>query len=151
MNSIFETIGMAKVSTSGHDAKKLGYLRPSDRIVVNGDHLIAEAKKAVLRMKSEGYEPQYESKFRVVGSEGRAVLELGAIGMRESGYISDHDLLIAKKLAHVLAGGNVPAGTLVTEQYLLDLEREAFLSLCGETKTLQRMKHMLTTGKPLRN
>ncbi|MNP84284.1 putative 3-hydroxyacyl-CoA dehydrogenase [compost metagenome] len=71
--------------------------------------------------------------------------------MRESGYISDHDLLIAKKLAHVLAGGNVPAGTLVTEQYLLDLEREAFLSLCGETKTLQRMKHMLTTGKPLRN
>ncbi|MNP74089.1 putative 3-hydroxyacyl-CoA dehydrogenase [compost metagenome] len=71
--------------------------------------------------------------------------------MRESGYISDHDLLIAKKLAHVLAGGDVPAGTYVTEQYMLDLEREAFLSLCGEPKTRQRMQHMLTKGKPLRN
>ncbi len=80
-----------------------------------------------------------------------AVLQLGALGMRESGYISDHDLKIARKLAHVLAGGDVPAGTLVTEQYLLDLEREAFLSLCGEPKTQQRLQHMLTKGKALRN
>ncbi|NWL86750.1 3-hydroxyacyl-CoA dehydrogenase [Paenibacillus sp. 79R4] len=151
INRLFETIGMAKVSTSGHDAKRLGYLRASDRVVVNPDYAIYEAKQAVLRLAGSGYEPMQESKLRVVGAEGKAVLQLGAIGMRESGYISDHDLLIAKKLAHVLSGGDVPAGTWVSERYMLDLEREAFLSLCGEVKTRQRMKHMLTTGKPLRN
>jgi len=151
INHIFETVGMAKVSTSGHDAQKLGYLRSTDRIIANQDHLIYEAKQAVLRMSKAGYEPIPEEKIRVAGSEGKAVLQLGAIGMRESGYISDHDLLIAKKLAHVLAGGNIPTGTLVSEQYMLDLEREAFLSLCGELKTQQRMQHMLTKGKALRN
>ncbi|WP_410769055.1 3-hydroxyacyl-CoA dehydrogenase NAD-binding domain-containing protein [Fontibacillus sp. BL9] len=151
LNRIFETVGTAKVSSSGHDAKKLGYLRPTDRIVLNPDHTIFEAKQAVLRLAASGYEPMPESKLRVVGSEGKAVLRLGALGMRESGYISDHDLLIANKLAHVLAGGDVPAGSLVTERHMLDLEREAFLSLCGEQKTRQRMQHMLTKGKPLRN
>jgi 3-hydroxyacyl-CoA dehydrogenase len=151
INQAFETIGMAKVSTSGHDAKRLGYLKPTDRVLANQDHLIYEAKQAVLRMAQAGYEPIREEKIRVVGSEGKAVMQLGAIGMKESGYISGHDLLIAKKLAHVLAGGDVPAGTLVTEQYMLDLEREAFLSLCGEPKTQQRMHHMLTKGKALRN
>ncbi|MDQ0087701.1 3-hydroxyacyl-CoA dehydrogenase [Paenibacillus anaericanus] len=151
INHIFETIGMAKVSTSGHDAKRLGYLRSSDRIIANQDHLIYEAKQSVLRMSKAGYEPIPQEKIQVVGSEGKAVLQLGALGMRESGFISDHDLLIAKKLAHILAGGDVPAGTLVSEQYMLDLEREAFLSLCGEPKTQQRMHHMLTKGKALRN
>lgn len=151
INRLFETIGTAKVSTSGHDAKRLGYLRPSDRVVVNPDYTIYEAKQAVLRLATSDYEPTKASKLRVVGSEGKAMLQLGAISMKESGYISDHDLLIAKKLAHVLAGGDVPAGSLVSEQYMLDLEREAFLSLCGEPKTRQRMKHMLTKGKPLRN
>ncbi|RCX16974.1 3-hydroxyacyl-CoA dehydrogenase [Fontibacillus phaseoli] len=151
MNRIFETVGTAKVSTSGHDAKNLGYLRPSDRVVLNPDHTIYEAKQAVLRLAASGYEPIPESKLRVVGSEGKAVLRLGALGMRESGFISDHDLLIANKLAHVLAGGDVPAGSLVTERHMLDLEREAFLSLCGESKTRQRMQYMLTKGKPLRN
>ncbi|OXS60488.1 3-hydroxyacyl-CoA dehydrogenase [Cohnella sp. CIP 111063] len=151
LNRAFETIGMAKVSSSGHDAKRLGYLRETDRVLANQDHLIYEAKQAVLRMARAGYEPIAPERIRVAGSEGKAVLQLGAIGMRESGYISDHDLKIAKKLAHVLAGGDVPAGTLVTEQYLLDLEREAFLSLCGEPKTQQRMQYMLTKGKPLRN
>lgn len=151
LNQVFETVGMAKVSTSGHDAKRLGYLRSTDRIVANQDHLIYQAKQAVLQMSRADYEPIPEEKIRVVGSEGKAVLQLGAIGMRESGYISDHDLLIAKKLAHVLAGGDLPAGSLVSEQYMLDLEREAFLSLCGEMKTQQRMQHMLTKGKALRN
>lgn len=151
INHIFETIGMAKVSTSGHDAKRLGYLRSSDRIIANQDHLIYEAKQSVLRMSKAGYEPIPQKRIQVVGSEGKAVLQLGALGMRESGFISDHDLLIAKKLAHILAGGDVPAGTLVSEQYMLDLEREAFLSLCGEPKTQQRMHHMLTKGKALRN
>ncbi|GGH28949.1 3-hydroxyacyl-CoA dehydrogenase/enoyl-CoA hydratase family protein [Paenibacillus segetis] len=151
INQVFETIGMAKVSTSGHDAKRLGYLRATDRIIANQDHLIYEAKQSVLRMSKAGYEPIPGEKFQVVGSEGKAVLQLGAMGMREGGFISDHDLLIAKKLAHILAGGDVPAGTLVSEQYMLDLEREAFLSLCGEPKTQQRMHHMLTKGKALRN
>ncbi|MBW5448276.1 3-hydroxyacyl-CoA dehydrogenase [Cohnella sp. CFH 77786] len=151
INRAFETIGMAKVSTSGHDAKKLGLLKPTDRVLANQDHLIYEAKMAVLRMAQAGYEPIREEKIRVAGAEGKAVMRLGAIGMRESGYISDHDLKIAGKLAHVLAGGDVPAGTLVSEQYLLDLEREAFLSLCGEPKTQQRMQHMLSKGKALRN
>jgi len=151
MNTVFETIGMAKVSTSGHDAKRLGYLRESDRVLTSQDHLIYEAKQAVLRMAGAGYERMPEQKLRVVGAEGKAVMQLGAIGMRQSGYISDHDLKIASKLAHVLAGGEVPSGTLVSEQYMLDLEREAFLSLMGEAKTQQRMQHMLTKGKALRN
>ncbi|GAA0134358.1 3-hydroxyacyl-CoA dehydrogenase/enoyl-CoA hydratase family protein [Paenibacillus sp. YSY-4.3] len=151
INRVFETIGMAKVSSSGHDAKALGYFRDNDRVVVNPDYLIHEAKQAVLRMSAAGYEPPHEEKIRVAGSEGKAVLQLGAIGMREGRYISDHDLLIAKKLAHVLAGGDVAPGSYVSEQYMLDLEREAFLSLCGEPKTRQRMQHMLATGKPLRN
>ncbi|MCZ8518608.1 MULTISPECIES: 3-hydroxyacyl-CoA dehydrogenase/enoyl-CoA hydratase family protein [Paenibacillus] len=151
LNQVFETVGMAKVSTSGHDAKKLGLMKPGDRIVANPDHLIYEAKQTVLQLAGSDYEPIREEKFRVAGSEGKAVLTLGALGMRQGGYISDHDLHIAKKLAHVLAGGDVPAGTMVTEQYMLDLEREAFLSLCGEPKTQARMSHMLSKGKALRN
>lgn len=151
INQYFQTVGTATVSSSGHDAKRLGLLKQTDRVVLNPDHTIYEAKQAVLKLAGSGYEPVPETKFRVVGSEGKAVLQLGALGMHEGGYISDHDLLIANKLAHVLAGGDVPAGTFVTEQYMLDLEREAFLSLCGEPKTRQRMQHMLSKGKPLRN
>ncbi|WP_088831524.1 3-hydroxyacyl-CoA dehydrogenase/enoyl-CoA hydratase family protein [Paenibacillus tyrfis] len=151
LNQAFETIGTAKVSASGHDAFKLGLFKPTDRIVINQDHLIHEAKQSVLRMVKAGYEPIREEKIRVAGAEGKAVMQLGAYSMRQSGYISDHDVKIANKLAHVLAGGDVSAGSLVTEQYMLDLEREAFLSLCGESKTQQRMQHMLSKGKALRN
>jgi len=151
MNQYFETIAMAKVSTSGHDVKRLGYMRPNDSVVVNADHRVYEAKQAVLRMDAAGYQWQPAEKIRVVGDVGSAVMKLGAQAMRMGNYISDHDLLIANKLAQVLGGGDVPAGTLVTEQYMLDLEREAFLSLCGEPKTQQRMQSVLTTGKPVRN
>jgi len=151
LNGCFETIAMAKVSTSGHDTKKLGYMRPQDAVVINADRRIYEAKMAVLEMERAGYLPQEEERIRVVGEPGKAVLQLAAYTMRQGGYISDHDYLIAGKLAHVLAGGNVPANSLVSEQYMLDLEREAFLSLCGEPKTQARMQHMLTKGKPLRN
>lgn len=151
LGKVFETVGQAKVSSSGHDAKRLGYFRGIDRIVPNETHLIHEAKQAVLQMAAEGYTLPAEEKIRIAGAEGKAALQLAAIGMREGGYISDHDLLIAKKLAHVLSGGDLPAGTLVTEQYMLDLEREAFLSLTGEPKTQARMQHMLTKGKALRN
>lgn len=151
INAAFETVAMAKVSTSGYDTKRLGYMRAQDSVVVNPDHRIYEAKQAVLRMDAAGYAPPAIEKIRVVGENGKAVMQVGAYTMLKGGYISTHDQLIANKLAHVLAGGNVPAGTLVTEQYMLDLEREAFLSLCGEIKTQQRMQFMLSKGKALRN
>lgn len=151
INKIFEMVAMAKASTSGHEAIRMGYGRSGDTVVMNQDYRIYEAKQAVLEMDRAGYVPPQPGKARVVGRDGRAVLQMGAIDMKRSGYISDHDLLIAKKLAHILTGGDVPAGTVVSEQHLLDLEREAFLSLLGEVKTQQRMQHMLAKGKPLRN
>ncbi|MDI4646692.1 3-hydroxyacyl-CoA dehydrogenase/enoyl-CoA hydratase family protein [Cohnella hashimotonis] len=151
VNRLFLNIGTAKVSTSAHDAKKLGYLRAGDRIVMSQERLVHEAKRSALRLAQTGIPAPVPQRIRVVGAEGKAVMKLGARGMHTSGYISNHDLLIAGKLAHVLAGGDVPAGTFVTEQYMLDLEREAFLSLCGEPKTQQRMQHMLARGKALRN
>lgn len=150
VNKTFETIAMAKVSMSGPEAKKLGHLRASDRITVNSDHLIYDAKKAALQL-TDGYVPRRKKDIRVVGESGYTVLKLGAYTMKQSGYISDYDLKIADKLAFVLAGGRVPANTMVTEEYLLDLEREAFLSLVAEPKTQERMQYMLTKGKPLRN
>ncbi|MDB4896072.1 MAG: 3-hydroxyacyl-CoA dehydrogenase, partial [Firmicutes bacterium] len=98
-----------------------------------------------------GYKPPVKAAIPVAGPEGRAVLELGLYNMRLSGYASEHDCLVGRKLAYVLTGGKVPAGTYVTEQYLLDLEREAFLSLLGEKKSQERMAYVLKTGKPLRN
>ncbi|MEK0312935.1 3-hydroxyacyl-CoA dehydrogenase/enoyl-CoA hydratase family protein [Cohnella sp. 56] len=151
INRLFLNIGTAKVSASAHDAKRLGFLRERDRVVLSQDRLVFEAKQSALRLASAGIEPPLPQRIRVVGRDGKAVLKLGALGMRQSGQISDHDLLIAGKLAHVLAGGDVPAGTWVTEQHMLDLEREAFLSLCGEPKTQRRMQHMLAVGKALRN
>ncbi|MDN4525576.1 3-hydroxyacyl-CoA dehydrogenase/enoyl-CoA hydratase family protein [Fictibacillus fluitans] len=151
VNQVFETIAMAKVSTSAQEAAKLGYLRPQDGISVNGDHLLNDAKQRVLSLAKQGYQPPKRAKIPVVGEAGYATLCLGAETMRFGGYVSDHDLKIAKKLAFVLAGGRVPEGTMVDEQYLLDLEREAFLSLAGEPKSQARMQHMLTKGKPLRN
>lgn len=151
LNEMFMNVGMAKVSASAHDARRLGYFRPTDRVIANQDFLIHEAKQSALRWVHSGYEPVQAEKIRVVGADGKAVLKLGALAMKQSGYISDYDYHIASKLAHVMAGGDVPAGTMVTEQYMLDLEREAFLSLCGERKTQERMQAMLTKGKALRN
>lgn len=151
VNKVFETIGLAKVGTSAHEARGLGYLRKTDRIVVNKDHQLYEAKQAVLEMAKNGYTPPIPAAIPVAGPEGRAVLELGLYNMRLSGYASEHDVKIGQKLAYVLTGGMVPGGTYVTEQYLLDLEREAFLSLLGEKKTQERMAYIMKTGKPLRN
>ncbi|MGG3939133.1 3-hydroxyacyl-CoA dehydrogenase NAD-binding domain-containing protein [Anoxybacillus kestanbolensis] len=150
-NKVFETIAMAKVSTSAAEARELNFLNAQDGISINGDHLIHDAKQAVLALYESGYKPPVRKKIPVVGETGYAALLLGAQGMYHSGYISEHDLKIAKKLAYVIAGGSVPYGTEVDEQYLLDLEREAFLSLVGEPKTQARMQHMLLKGKPLRN
>ncbi|MGN7469475.1 3-hydroxyacyl-CoA dehydrogenase NAD-binding domain-containing protein [Brevibacillus sp. SAFN-007a] len=147
----FETIAMAKVSTSGQEAINLGYLRPTDRISVNADHLLYDAKQLVLAMDKEGYTPPRPRKVRVIGETGYANLRQNIYAMKKSGYISEHDELIASKIAYVLSGGNVPAGTEVTESYILELEKQAFLSLIKTPKTQQRMQHMLTKNKPLRN
>ncbi len=151
VNRAFETIVMAKVSTSAKDAKSLGLLRETDGITMNRDHLLHDAKHAVLSLSSSGYVPRTQKKVRIVGEPGLAALKLAIYSMHSRGSFSDHDVKIAKKLAYVLAGGDLPANTLVSEQYLLDLEREAFLSLCREPKSLERMQHMLLKGKPLRN
>ena len=141
----------AKVSTSGVEAKENQYLSESDGISVNHDHLLHDAKQAVLSLNEKGYDHPVREKIPVVGETGYATLLLAAKSMKDSGYISDHDFTIAKKLAYVIAGGKVPYGTKVDEQYLLNIEREAFLSLMTEPKTQQRMRHMLVKGKPLRN
>ncbi len=148
----FETIAMAKVATSGPEAIKLGYLRPADKMTVNRDYLIGDAKKTVLAMNLEGYSPPRPKKeIRVAGENNFAMMKLGLWTMHTSGYITDHDVTVSEKVGYVLCGGNVLADTLVSEQYLLDLEREAFLSLCGHPMTQARIQHMLNTGKPLRN
>ncbi|MBW2031272.1 MAG: enoyl-CoA hydratase/isomerase family protein, partial [Deltaproteobacteria bacterium] len=148
----FETIALARVSTSGPEAVKLGYLRPTDKMTINRDYLIDEAKKTVLAMNTEGYRPPRPAEeIRVAGRDAFAVLKLALWTMHEQGYATDHDVTVAEKLAYVLCGGDVFADTRVSEQYLLDLEREAFVSLCGHPKTQERIQHMLQTGKPLRN
>jgi 3-hydroxyacyl-CoA dehydrogenase len=148
----FETIATGKVSTSGPEAVKLGYLRPIDKMTINRDYLMEDAKKTVHAMNIEGYvSPRPRDDIRVAGENAYAMIKFGLWSMHEAGYITEHDVTVAGKAGYVLCGGNVHADTLVSEQYLLNLEREAFLSLCGEPKTHARIQHMLTTGKPLRN
>jgi 3-hydroxyacyl-CoA dehydrogenase len=151
LNVLFETIALAKTSSSGYEVSRLGLMRPQDRVIMRQDARISEAKRAVLELDRAGYAPPAEGRIRVAGREGKAVLKVAVQAMQLGGHISEHDALIAGKLAHVLAGGEIQPGTEVSEQYLLDLECEAFLSLCGERKTQERMSHMLSTGKPLRN
>jgi 3-hydroxyacyl-CoA dehydrogenase len=148
----FETIAMAKVSTSGPEAVKIGYLRPTDKMTVNRDYLIEDAKKTVIAMNLEGYSPpRPRDDIRVAGRDAYAMIRLALWTMRKSGYILEHDVTVSEKVGYVLCGGDVSSDTMVTEQYLLDLEREAFLSLCGHPKTQARIQHLLSTGKPLRN
>ncbi len=151
VNRTFETIAMAKVSTSGKEAQSLGLLTNSDSITIKKEYLLYDAKQSILALDAVGYKPKCPKKIRAVGAPGLAVLKLGIYQMKCNGYISDHDEKMAKKLANVLCGGDIAANSYVTEQYLLDLEREAFLSLCGEPKSQQRIQHMLLKGKPLRN
>lgn len=150
-NKVFESIAMAKVSASGEEARENNFLDFADGVSVNSDHQLYDAKQAVLALAAAGYKPPLREKVPVVGETGYATLLLAAQNLLQSGFISEHDLFIAKKLAYVIAGGNVPYGTLVDEQYLLNLEREAFISLVGHPKSQERMQHMLMKGKPLRN
>jgi 3-hydroxyacyl-CoA dehydrogenase len=147
-----QTIGMAKVSTSAAEARDLGFMTMADRIVMNRDHQMAEAKRMVLELSDAGYAPPPRAQScYAAGRDAFAALRAGLYVMQQGGYMSEYDLRVAEKVAHVLCGGRLSAGQWVDEQYFLDLEREAFVSLCGEPKTLERIKHMLETGKPLRN
>jgi 3-hydroxyacyl-CoA dehydrogenase len=149
----FLTIGQAKVSTSAHEAFDLGYLRKGiDEVVVSRARLLKEAKAACLNLANDGYtKPAPRKDIRVLGKQALGLAYLGANSMLSGHYISEHDAKISQKLAYVLCGGDLSAPTYVSEQYLLDLEREAFLSLCGEKKTLERLQSILTGGKILRN
>jgi 3-hydroxyacyl-CoA dehydrogenase len=148
----FETIALAKVSTSAAEARTLGLLTSCDRITLNRERLLLDAKAQALLLAEVGYAPpQPRTQIPAPGTAALATLETGVFLMGEAGYASEHDQKVARWAAYILAGGRVTPGTLVSEQYLLDLEREAFLSLCGERKTQERIAFTLKTGKPLRN
>ena len=152
MKKIFETIATAKVSTSAHEARGLGFLRNSDSISMNRERVLADAKARALELVRAGYEPpQPRTSIPTPGENILATLKLGVHMMRQGDYITEYEVKLATKVAEVLCGGNVTAGTPVSEQYILDLEREGFKSLCGEKKTQERIQYTLKTGKTLRN
>jgi 3-hydroxyacyl-CoA dehydrogenase len=148
----FETIAMAKVSTSAVEARKLGFLYSSDGVTMNRARLLADAKAKARELADTGYAPPaHRNDIPAPGENLLATLKIGVHMMRGGEYISDHDVKVANWVAHILCGGRLTPGTPVSEQYILDLEREAFLSLCGEKKTQERIAFTLKTGKPLRN
>lgn len=151
LQQAFIQIGMAKVATSAEEARQMKIFGPADRVVMHREHLLTEAKKEVLHMVSTGYAPPIPEKIYAPGRDYRGAVQIGAYMFKAGGYISEYDNHIANKLAHILAGGDLSKPQWVSEQYILDLEREAFLSLCGEEKTQARMWSLLNTGKPLRN
>ena len=152
MKKAFETIAMAKVSTSAHEARGLGFLHEADNITMNRDRVLSDAKARALEMLHAGYEaPVPRTDIPAPGENILAALKMGVHLMRQGEYITEHEVKIGNKVAEVLCGGNVSPGTPISEQYVLDLEREAFKSLCGEKKTQERIQYTLKTGKTLRN
>jgi 3-hydroxyacyl-CoA dehydrogenase len=152
IKKVSETIAMAKVSTSAVEAREIGFLRDTDHITMNRDRLIEDAKQTALAMVREGYvQPRPRADIPVLGEPALSTIKLAVHMMVRGGFISEYDAHVATKLAYIITGGDLSRRTLVSEQYLLDLEREAFVSLCGERKTQERIQHMLKTGKPLRN
>jgi 3-hydroxyacyl-CoA dehydrogenase len=152
MKKAFETIATAKVATSAHEARGLGFLSDPDRITMNRERVLSDAKTRALELVRAGYEPPLpRTDIPAPGENILAALKLGVYMMRQGGFVSDHEQKLGTKIAEVLCGGNVTPGTPVSEQYLLDLEREAFKSLCGEKKTQERIQYTLKTGKTLRN
>ena len=149
----FTTIATAKVATAAAEAYQMGILRKGrDEVVMNQDRRISKAKNSVLDMHEDGYViPQQRNDIKVLGRSGLGTLLAGVHGMEQAGYATAHDALVARKLAYVMCGGDLSAPALVSEQYLLDLERETFMGLCGEKKTLERIQSVLTAGRPIRN
>ncbi len=152
LKKTFETIGKAQVATSAEEGVELGFLRPGDSWSMNRDHLAADAKELALALARAGFRPpQPDPAIPVMGHGGEALIDSVLYNMQEGGWISEHDRKIGRELARILGGGDVPGPTTVSEQQMLDLERESFLRLMGERKTLERMQQILKTGKPLRN
>ncbi|HET7871519.1 MAG TPA: 3-hydroxyacyl-CoA dehydrogenase, partial [Terriglobales bacterium] len=152
MKRAFETIAMAKVSMSAEEARGLGFLSEGDQVTMNRERVLADAKQRALDLARAGYKPPVpRTDIPAPGESMLAPLKLGVHLMLQGEYISDHEVKIGTKVAEVLCGGAVSPGTPVSEQYLLDLEREAFKSLCGERKTQERIQYTLKTGKTLRN
>ena len=151
LKKIFLTIGMGEVAKSAEEAREFGFLSSDDVITMNADHLLFEAKQRVLGMARSGFRAPREAKFRLPGPDGVATIDMLLYSMEANGQISAHDRLIGKTLANVICGGQTSPANIVDEQYLLDLEREAFMSLCGEEKSQERMRYMLMNNKPLRN
>jgi 3-hydroxyacyl-CoA dehydrogenase len=151
MAKAFENIAMAKVATSAMEAIELGYIRKTEAINMSRDQQIYEAKQIVKALTMTGYKPPRPALIPVMGENFRGLADAILMNMRYGNFISDFDLVVSRKVAYVLSGGDCAEGTYVTEQEILDLEREGFLSLMGETKTHERIMHMLTKGKPLRN
>jgi 3-hydroxyacyl-CoA dehydrogenase len=147
----FQNIAQAATSMSAKQAVGLGYLKPTDGITMNPDFLIGDAKKRVLDMAEAGYAAPISRPFAAPGKNETALIKVGTMGMKLSGVISEYDWMVCCKIVDIMSGGDVIKGAPITEQYLLDLEREAFVSLCSEAKTQERIAHMLKTGKPLRN
>ena len=148
---VFMNIAMAKVSTSAADARANGFLGPRDRIVFNRDYLIGEAKKEVLKLVDEGYAPPVKRKIKVVGEAAQGMIAAEIFNMHSGGFISDYDAYLAKRIAFVISGGEVRANSEVAEEVILSLERQTFVDLVKQEKTIARIKHLLDTGKPLRN
>ena len=151
LQQVFIQIGQAKVATSAEEARQFKILGPQDRIVMHRDYLLNEAKKEVLHMANTGYKPPAPEQIYAAGRDSLAAIQIGAWSFKEAKFITEYEGIIAGKLAHVMTGGDLSRPTWTSEQYFLDLEREAFLSLCGEQKTQERMWALLNTGKPLRN
>jgi 3-hydroxyacyl-CoA dehydrogenase len=152
MKKAFETIATAKVATSAHEARGLGFLSDSDRITMNRERLLSDAKTRALELTSTGYQPPVmRTNIPAPGESLLAALKMGVHLMRQGDYITDYEVKLGGKIAEVLCGGNITPGTPISEQYLLDLERETFKSLCGEKKTQERIQYTLKTGKTLRN
>ncbi len=151
LQQIFSYIGMAKVSASAEEARDMGILRPTDGVTMNAELLIRDAKQVALGLSRSGYVPPRRRKIAALGTAGKAQLAAGIWGYVQAGMISEYDAYLGNKVAHVISGGDVAPGTLCDEQHFLDLEREAFVSLCGQEKTQARIQHMLMKGKPLRN
>jgi len=147
----FKNIGLASVATSCEEARGMRYLRPQDKVTIDPDALIADAKKMARGLADAAFVPPHQRKVKLPGASGRSTIELFLYSMAEGGYATPHDVTVGKKLAWVMTGGDAPGGTWHTEDDLLALEREAFLSLCGDPKTQARIQHFLKTNKPLRN
>ncbi len=150
LQRVFETIATAKVAESAMQARELGFLRPTDRIVMNRDHLLAVAKQECINLMPI-YQPTLPGKMWAAGRDAYSALRLGAWSLQEAGYATEYDVFIANKLAYILTGGALSEPQWVDEQYILDLEREVILELAQQEKTMARIQYLLERGKPLRN